>query len=290
MKFIPQGLSRSIGRQILTVKKDSPRLLFGLGLAGTVVSTVLACRATLKLEDVLDDFQAEVSGQQNRKQRIPDGGYTRSEYNRDMALVYAKGTGNIARLYGPSILVGTAAISCLTGSHVVLEKRNAGLTAAYSALQLSYNEYRKRVIEQIGQEKELDVYHSAKTEKLHEDGVKTVVKRADPNTWSQYSRFFDETNINWYRNSELNRMFVQCQQTWANDLLKSRGHIFLNEVYDMLGFPRTKAGAVVGWVLGNGDDFVDFGLYSAASSQFINGWEQSIVLDFNVDGVVYDLI
>ena len=220
MNFIPKNLTRNIGRQILIVKKDSPRLLFGLGIVGTIASTVLACRATLKLEDTLDDFQAEISGQQNRERRIPDGGYTRREYNKDMAYIYAKGSMSIVRLYAPAILVGATGISLLTGSHVVLERRNASLSAAYSALNLSYNEYRKRVAEEWGTEKELDVYHAAKTEKLHEDGVKTVIKRADPNKWSPYAKFFDESNQNWHRNAELNRMFVQCQQTWANDVLK----------------------------------------------------------------------
>jgi hypothetical protein len=172
----------------------------------------------------------------------------------------------------------------------VLEKRNASLSAAYSALTLSYNEYRKRVMDQYGNEKELDIYHAAKDETLKEDGMTIKIKRADPNNWSPYAKFFDESNQNWKRNSELNRMFVQCQQTWANDVLKGRGHIFLNEVYDMLGFPRTQAGQMVGWVWGNGDDFIDFGLYEAASSQFINGWEQSIILDFNVDGEIHQLI
>jgi hypothetical protein len=58
-----------------------------------------------------------------------------------------------------------------------------------------------------------------------------------------------------------------------------------------MGFERTSAGFVVGWVLdGNGDGYIDFGLSEARSSRFMNAEERSVILDFNVDGVVYDLI
>ena len=92
-------------------------------------------------------------------------------------------------------------------------------------------------------------------------------------------------------------MFLRAQQQYANDKLIAQGHLFLNEVYDMLGLPRTKAGAIVGWVYDDnnavGDNFVDFGIYDVhreTARDFVNGYERSILLDFNVDGVIYDLI
>ena len=84
------------------------------------------------------------------------------------------------------------------------------------------------------------------------------------------------------------------QQTFFNDLLLSRGHLFLNEVYDQIGIDRTKAGQVVGWVVSkDGDNFVDFGLFDGSTQEkrmFVNGHENSVLLDFNVDGVIYDKI
>lgn len=292
MKLIPPGLTMKIGRQILIMKKDSPRTLFVLGIAGVVTATVLACRATLKLEEALAEMENDIKQVKARADLIPDEGYTSSNHNVDMAYTYAKGSMRIVKLYAPSIIIGGAAIGALTGSHVTLARRNAALTAAYSAIQVSYDAYRDRVREQLGEEKELNLYHAGKLEKMTDKDGKTLeILRADPNKWSPYARFFDEYNPNWQKNAELNKLFVQCQQNYTNHLLGARGHVFLNEVYDLLGIERSQAGQVVGWVIGgNGDNFIDFGLFEAYSSQFVNGGERSIILDFNVDGVIYDKI
>lgn len=111
---------------------------------------------------------------------------------------------------------------------------------------------------------------------------------------SQYARFFDEGSPAWSKDSEYNLMFLKQQQQYANDLLKKRGHIFLNEIYDMLGIPRTKAGAVVGWVYDEnnpiGDNYVSFGITDERNANFVNGYEKSVLLDFNVDGNIWDKI
>lgn len=290
-KFIPKGVTQKIGRQILTIKKDSPRTLFVLGIVGTVGSTILACRATLKLSDTLDEFKEDVEGVKTLAEVIPDNGYSRMDHNKDMAYAYLRGTYSIAKLYAPAILLGSASIGALTGSHVTLSRRNTGLTAAYAAVQSSFEAYRERVKEELGEEKELEIHHAARLEKIAADGKTISLHRADPNKWSPYARFFDEYNRNWVKNPELNRLFVQCHQNYANHLLHARGHVFLNEVYEMLGMEHTSAGCVVGWLVGpGGDNYIDFGLFEAASSQFVNGWERSIILDFNVDGVIYDKI
>ena len=109
-------------------------------------------------------------------------------------------------------------------------------------------------------------------------------------TVSQYARFFDETCPSWSKNSEANLMFLKLQQQFANDMLKARGVLYLNEVYAMLGIPRTKAGQVVGWKYDlenpSGDNYVDFGIFDEKNKSFVNGFERSILLDFNVDGII----
>ena len=119
----------------------------------------------------------------------------------------------------------------------------------------------------------------------------------DPNMYSDYARIFDDGCTGWSKNAEYNLMFLKQQQAYANTLLKNNGYLFLNEVYDMLGIPRSKAGQVVGWIYDEknpiGDNFVDFGiydLYNEKARDFVNGYERSIVLDFNVDGNVWDLM
>lgn len=134
-----------------------------------------------------------------------------------------------------------------------------------------------------------------------EDGKVVSVKTVDPNEkivkpFSSYARFFDSGCTGWQKDPECNLLFLKQQQNYANDILRTRGHLFLNEVYDMLGIPRTKAGQLVGWVY-NGDrqpadNYVDFGIYDnhVQNSDFVNGYANSIVLDFNVDGEIIDQI
>lgn len=282
MSLISPSLSRPIFRAALSIRKASPNLLFAGGVVGVVAGSVLACRATLKLPEALDNMQNEIDDVKSMEK----------EDARDLVYVYAKNVAHIGRLYAPAIMVGAASIGALTGSHVTLNRRNAGLTAAYAALSTAYDEYRARVSAELGEDREMDIYN-APFEKPDNVPVKEELTPApaNPNKHSPYARFFDEGSINFEKNAELNLLFVKCQQNYANHLLQARGHLFLNEVYDMLGIGRSQAGQVVGWVIGEeGDNYVDFGLYELQNSRFINGYEPAILLDFNVDGVIYDKI
>ena len=284
-KFIPNAVSRQVGRQILLAQKNSPKILFGLGIAGALTGTVLACKATLKLTDVLDEMEEEITGV---KENLGES----DGYHKDLVYVYAKGAYNISRLYAPAFVVGSLSVAALTGSHVTLTRRNAGLTAAYAAVARTLDEYRDRVREELGEEKENTIYNALSfEERKDENGKKIQAAVRDPNAYSMYAKIFDAASPNWKKNAELNRLFVQCQQNYANHLLHSRGHLFLNEVYDMLGLDRSQAGQVVGWTMaGDGDQFVDFGMFEMPNADFINGWERNIILDFNVDGVVWDAL
>lgn len=283
-KFIPNAITRRAGRQMLIAQKHSPRLLFGVGVVGVLAGTVLACKATLKITDVLDQVEDDIRGV--RKDLVGTEGY-----RKDLVFVYARGGYKIAKLYAPAVIVTGASVGALTGAHITLTRRNAGLTAAYAVMAKGFDEYRERVREELGEDKERAFYHALTEEKfVDEDGKKTVVQVSDPNRFSIYAKFFDEGSPNWQKNAELNRLFVQCQQNYANHQLAARGHVFLNEVYDSLGIERTSAGSQVGWVAGHGDNYIDFGMFEAGSSRFINGEERNIILDFNVDGVIWDLI
>jgi type II secretory pathway pseudopilin PulG len=292
MNIVPNSVIRKVSRQVLVAKKNSPHIFFVGGVAGTVASTVLACRATLKLSDVLTEIQDDVTTVKEMHENVGGEAYTNDEWIKDTYYVYGKASLKLLKLYSPAIIVGVVSVSALTGSHVQLVKRNQALMVAYAALQRAYTEYRERVRAQVGVENELDLYHSVQNEIVKgADGKNEMRKIVDPNKHSIYARFFDEGSRYWEKDSELNRLYVQCQQNFANNLLQARGHIFLNEVYDMLGIDRSTPGQVVGWVLnGEGDNYVSFGMFDAYNSRFVNGNERSILLDFNVDGVIYDKI
>lgn len=288
MKFIPNSVSRTVARNALKMQKHSPRMLFIAGIAGAVTSTVLACRATLKLEGVVEDVEKDLTGL-----KLSHGS---EHYRKDLVYTYAKGSMQVLRLYAPAIAVGSLSVAALTGSHVTLVRRNASLTAAYAALSKGFDEYRDRVRKELGNEREYDIYHGTIVETTVDEKGKTLItKKHDPNALSVYSRLFDEGNPHWQKDPQLNRLFLQCQQNYANHRLQARGHLFLNEVYEELGFEHTPQGAVCGWVIdpnnpGGGDMYVDFGIFRTDNEPFINGFERSVWLDFNVDGVIWDKI
>lgn len=284
-------VTRLGGRGLLVTKKYSPQILTGLGLVSGVTSTVLASKATLRLEPIVDEIQEEL--QLIREVAREDN----RDHLKETSLAYAKGSIKIVRLYAPAISVGVVGAGCIIGAQGIMQKRQAGLIAAYTAVERGFAEYRKRVEEALSPEQaEALRYGIDKKEKHNTKKGEVIVEEviSDPNGLSPYARFFDETSDNWVKNPEYNRLFLQSQQNYANDMLHARGHVFLNEVYDMLGLERSQAGSVVGWVLNkDGDNFVDFGIFRGDSErvrEFVNGRERSILLDFNVDGVIFDKI
>jgi hypothetical protein len=298
IKTMVQG---KLGRTGLVINKYSPEILMGVGIVGVITSTVMVCKATTKADVVLDKLKSDKEKIIYAKENLSHD-YTEQDYKKDLTISYVQAGVGFVKLYGPSITLAAVSIGCILGSHGIMKKRNLALVAAYKAVEQSFADYRKRVVAEYGSEKDRlfkngIVQSEISVTETDENGktkkVKAVIESVDPNGISQYARFFDEGSVNWSKTPEYNLVFLKCQQNYANDLLHARGHIFLNEVYDLIGVPRSQAGAVVGWVAGEGDDFVDFGIFdheSMAKRDFVNGYERSILLDFNVSGVIYDLI
>lgn len=291
MKYVPERVARRFARQVLVAQKHSPTIMFGVGIVGMVGSTALACRATLKLEEVLSETKRDLT----LAKSLEHDTYSDQDRQKDITLIYVRSGVTVGKLYAPAIIIGSAAVGCLTTSHRTLTKRNAALTAAYAAVSEGFAEYRRRVVEEFGEEKDRDLRYASETVPIKngENGRSKKEKRVSPDAASIYARFFDPCCPSWSKEPEYNLLFIKCQQSYANDLLRSRGHVFLNEVYDQLGIERSRAGAVVGWIIGYGEDsdnYIDFGLFddNQQARNFVNGREGSILLDFNVDGVIFD--
>jgi hypothetical protein len=293
MRFIPNAVTVKVARQALVLQKHSPTLLFAGGVVGVVATVVLASKATLKVEDILNkhDEKKDLADKMLVRQ---DSNYTEADHNKDLVVLYTQTSLDLVKLYGPAVVVGGLSIAALTGSHHILTSRNTSLTAAYAVLDKGYSEYRKRVQAALGNEAEAKLRYEHQIGEYVDDKGKLVEQtHVTKGAASIYARFFDEYSKNWTKQADYNRMFIVAQQNYLNDMLHARGHVFLNEAYDALGLDRSPEGAVVGWVLGNGDDYIDFGLFtsdSPAVQDFMTGREYSVLLDFNVDGVVYDKI
>ena len=288
------------------IKKHSPEILMIAGITGTIVGTVLACKATTKVSEIMEEknkLVEDVHTCLNDKEIE----YTEEDSKRDLTIIYAQTGVKLFKLYSPAIGVMALSFASIIYGHKVLKKRNVAIAAAYAAIDKGFKQYRKNVIEEFGESVDQQMRFGLKSKevkKKDKDGktVKETEYYIDPDSnpldsISEYARFFDATSNNFEKDPEYNMMFLRRQQDYANEMLKSRGHLFLNEVYDLLDIPRSRAGQVVGWVYDkdgntNGDNYVDFGLYKndQGTRRFINGLEYNILLDFNVDGVIYDMI
>ena len=310
---IMNKLTRTTNKLGLQLKKHSPEILVGAGIVGTVATTVIACKATTKVSAIVEDTKSQMAlvnksaeaGQINTAEGIVE--YTEEDKQKDTIIIYTQSAVKIFKLYAPAVALGTLSITSILVGHNMLRKRHLALAAAYTTIDRGFKEYRSRVVERFGDKVDKELRYNVKAEKVEEKIIdpktgeeKTVEKTievADPNMYSMFARFFDETCAGFSGDAGLNKSFLLQQQNYANELLKAQGHLFLNEVYDMLGMQRDKIGAQVGWYYNEknpvGDNYVDFGIFDMNkkdSREFVNGFEKAILLDYNVDGDILDLI
>lgn len=306
--------TRTFHKVGFNIKKHSPEILIGAGVVGIVTSTVMACKATTKVSAILDETKEQVDGIHSvletpalQEKYVAEYGteYTKEDSKKDLAIVYTQTGLKFVKLYAPSIILGGLSIAAIITSHRILSKRNVALAAAYATVDKSFKTYRGRVVERFGEELDRELRYNIKSKEIEEvevdakgkeKKVKKTVGVVEGPLGSPYAAFFDDGCTGWTKNAEYNKTFLIGQQNYANELLQSRGHLFLNEVYDMLGIPRTEAGQLVGWIYDeecpNGDNYVDFGIFDnrTPNRNFVNGYERTILLDFNVDGPIYNLL
>ena len=304
---IMNKMSRNLHKFGFKFKKHSPEILAVAGVVGIVTSGIMACKASTKLSGVIEETKEQLDQVHDyvEKNGFSDK-YTEEDSKKDTAIIYTQTAVKLVKLYGPAVILGTLSITAMLTSNKILRKRNIALAAAYTTVDKAFKDYRGRVIERFGEELDRELKYNLKSKEIEEvvtdengeeTSVKKTVKAMNPNDISQYARFFDESCSSWNKSQFHNQMFLKQQQNYANDLLKAQGYLFLNDVYKMLGMDVAPYGQVVGWIYDEknpvGDNFVDFGLYDLndeAKRLFINGQERTILLDFNVDGNILDLI
>lgn len=309
---IINSVSRTVNKLGFALKKHGPDILVVGGTIATVAGAVLACKATTKLPEVTEKAKENVATIKAVAEagKLADGTpYDDKDYKKDLTITYVRTGVDLAKLYGPSVIIGAAGLGCILKSHNIMRGRNMALAAAYATVDKSFKEYRGRLVERFGDELDKELKYNIKTKEVEEvvvdeEGNETTVKKTvktidNPNP-SEFAIFFDEYCEGWTKSPDANKTFLMQQERWANERLQAKGHLFLNEVYDMLGAQRTQAGNIVGWKydprgIDCGDNFVSFGIfdqcglekYDERKRAFVNGHERSILLDFNVDGDIF---
>ena len=297
---IMKSVNGVTSKAVMKLKKHSPEILVVAGITGTVVSAVLACKATTKVAEILDETKGTLDTIHEGMETGAINGqeYTTEDGKKDTVVVYAQTGMKLAKLYGPAIILGTLSITSILASNNILRKRNVALVAAYAAIDKSFKEYRGRVIERFGEQVDTELKYGIKAKKFEEievdpetgkeKKVKKTVMVADPNLQSDYAVYFDSKSRNYETNPDYNRMFLKAQQAFANDKLQTRGHLFLNEVLDDLDLPRTPAGQIVGWTKDGPDGYVNFRIVEVERETEDGRHEPALLLDFNVEGNIWE--
>ena len=287
-------------------KKRGPEILVTLGVIGTIASTVMACKATTKLQEITEDTKEQIDSVHEAVEHPENLSeeYTEKDAKHDLTVIYTQTGIKIAKLYAPSVILGTLSLTSIITSHNILRKRNMALAAAYTTVDKCFKDYRGRVVERFGEEIDKELRYNIKTKEIetvkkNDDGTEEVVKEevvtAELNSESDYAKIYDDGCTGWTKDPSMNLQTLKKIQAFANEKLQSQGYLFLNDVYKMLNIFPTKAGQVVGWIYDEknpvGDNYVDFGLYDIHDERkraFINGTEKCVILDFNVDGNILD--
>lgn len=278
------------------LKKHAPEILTGLGITGVVAGTVMACVATTKLEKTMEPHKKEL--EDIHANPNPD----EKEHRKEIVKAYGRTAWDMVKLYGPSVAVEAASIGCLLGSHKIMRDRNAALAAMYTTVSGAFDAYKKRVAEKYGEDAEKEIRYDIRESEVEEEYQdekgkkktrKKTVKTMDEEVRSPYSRFYTTGCDGWSKDPGVSLRNLFEKQAWCNERLRARGYLFLNEVYELLSIAPIREGQYLGWYYepGKHEVEVDFGVFDChdiLKCNFVNGFEDTVILDFNLDGNIVD--
>ena len=312
LAIVKNGATRLLGAKSLVLKQHGPTIMVVTGTIGMGLAVIEGSRASLKLEGILNEHHNSMQLIEDYSQAADEDGVihlaetdevvTLKDLETDRIKVYGRTVSRLAKNYAPTITLLACSTVLILSGYNILNKRNAALAAAYKAVDESFRDYRKRMVEKYGEDVDMALNHNmekTKVETIDESTGKKKKTTVDTFTESakadMYSRLFTGDCLNWHNNMDFNFDYLEAMEKHANNMLKSHGHLFLNEVFDMLGYPRTDVGAVSGWryYTEEGDGEVMFNpkeiwnTITALSGAKVP--DKSILLSFNVDpGTIYD--
>lgn len=303
---------KAIGRTIVfTAKKYAPEILMTVGVTGVVGSTVLACKATLKCEGLLDTYHENLDKAERASVLAAEGAfeYTEEDLATDQKIFKMNLILDFIKLYGPSATLMLASVGCILGSHKIMSRRNVALVAAYKLVEEAFVKYRGRVVEEFGAAKDAEFRYGTKfvettEEVVDEDGNKQeVTVRSEElipgSKLSGFARMFEGDkpdqyggwtgSTQWCKVHDYNLDFLIRKEQHFNDILVSKGFVTMNDVYDALGFERTEAGMVCGWRYKSdqGDGYISFRPHGIDGNWAFGRDGDSVVLDFNCEGSIF---
>ena len=302
------AITKMCNNVIFAMKRNAPAILLWVGIGTGAACVGKACYDTAKktvpllakAKNDISEVKASVSGEESVNE-----GFLAEAKKKQMDICL-RTAGKLGLIYMPSAALGLVSVASLITSHNIARKRILGLSAAYAALDGTFNTYRNGVIDKYGETEDYELFNGIKTETIEkdvtddEDNTYTVteekkVATVNPET-NIYTRFFDRGNPDWDDDPDIRRLFLEAKERTANMMLENRGYLLLNDVYKLLGYPATRAGYSVGWLRNDDENpnhhgYVSFGwkdISDSYSRALLNGYEECVILNFNVEGPILD--
>lgn len=247
------------------VKKRSPEILTGLGIAGMITTTVLAVKATPKALELIEEEK------RFKEKEAHEGGiFTKEDEKKAFRLTPFEVVKAAWKPYVPAALIGTASIACLIGANSVHTRRHAALYSAYKLSESALTEYKEKVVETIGEKKEKKVREEIAKDKVEQHPVtKTEIFM----TGNGDSLFYDPLSDRYFTSN------IEAIRKAINDLNYSMGYssemyVSLSQLYDLLDLKHTAVSDDIGWNISDGLIEPDF------SAQISDDGRPCVVLDF----------
>ena len=286
-----EQVTQLIGKVKLGAKRNAPEILLGGAFLTGTASIVLASRATLKAKDIKNTLEGNKMALEFN---LNAGSITENEAKASIRKIYMKYALDLTKEYAIPAGLYAATVAMVFSSYKIQKNRQVALATALAACTTAYNTLldklkngaamgltAKEVLEGVEGREVVD----------QETGEVTIEKVQGEPVNGLYQVRFDRYATAWEKDKFQNETTLRSEENWANDRLRLQGYVFLNDIYDRLGIPRTKVGQIVGWTLnGDGDGFIDFGIKDCAEYEDIRYDSNAFDLNFNVDGNILDKI
>ena len=231
------------------IKKHSPEILTGIGIAGMITTTVMAVRATPKALILIEERKEEIGAEKLE------------------AMDMVKTTW---ACYIPAAITGTLSVACLIGASSVNARRNAALATAYTLSESALKDYQGKVIEMFGEKKNEAVKDAVAKDKVEKNPVVTreviITEKGNTLCYDAISGRYFKSDIEKIKKAEceLNRQML-------DDM-----YVSLNDFYYEIGLDSVKLGDELGWNVDSG--YIDLSF----SSQLASDGTPCLIIDYSV--------
>ena len=238
------------------VTDNSPTILTALGAVGVVTTAYFTGKASFRAQAAIFN--------ENSKRSLKDGDHAVYLTKKDeVKLVWM--------MYLPAAATGALSIAAIVGANRIGTRRAAAMATAFTLSERALAEYKEKVVEQVGANKEQKVRNAV---------AQDQVDRLQPMSVINEGRGGDQLFMDPFSSRVWEASMEEVKGS-INDLnyqLNNHGFVTLNDLYDQLGLDHTRVGGEMGW---NADKLID-PKFETTMAEYKGAMRSVIVLDFTV--------